>query len=88
MVVAVIELVRPPSSREADEVAGSLRAMVVAFREIEDPMRSEPLLRDGDQVAEGADEIAGFLDQLRHEVRRWNAFQSDACFVEDDGSIC
>ncbi len=88
MGVAVIELVRPPRSADADAIATALQAMVVAFREIEDPSRSGPLLRDGDDVAEGTHDIADFLDRLRRDLRLWNAFQSDACFIDDDGEIC
>jgi hypothetical protein len=84
----MIELTRPPVSTESDEIAATLLDMVVAFRVVEDPAADGPVLRDGPLVASSADDISGFLDRLRRDLRLWNAFQSDACFIEDDGTIC
>jgi hypothetical protein len=47
-----------------------------------------PSLRDGETLVSGEDSVAAHLEELRALVTEWNRFQSDACFVEDDGSVC
>ena len=84
----MIELRRPTDSPAADDIAASLRDLVVAFCEIEDDSAEAPTLREGDVTLADPAEIAAFLDQLRKDVAQWNAFQSDACFIEDDGTVC
>jgi hypothetical protein len=88
VVVVVIQLIRPPESAAADAVAEQLRDLVVAFEEIEDPGARAPLLRDGERVATGHDEIEAFIAELRRDVALWQKFQTDACYVDDDGGIC
>jgi len=84
----MIELVRPPESPEADAIADTLREMVAAFREIEDPAVQRPLLRDGERTATGDGAVAVFLADLRRDLARWGRFQSDACYIDDDGQVC
>lgn len=84
----VIELVRPPVSASSDAVAAALADLVVAFTVVEDPSLDGPVLREGTTVVRGDEEVAAFLDVLRNDVRLWNAFQSDACYIGDDGKIC
>ena len=84
----MIEVVRPEESAAADEIAATLRDMVVAFREVADDTRSTPLVRDGEVSLEEPAAIAAFIDELRRDVVAWNAFQSDACFIGDDGEVC
>ena len=84
----MIVLTRPPESSTGDDIVAALQDMVVAFRVVEDPLLDSPTLHDGDVRAQGPDEIAVFLSRLRHDLRQWNAHQSDACFIDDDGSVC
>lgn len=88
MVGIVIELIRPPRSGAADAIAEQLRDMVVAFEEVEDPAAGSPVLRDEGRVASGEEEIASFLAELRRDVALWQKFQTDACYIDDDGGIC
>lgn len=84
----MIQLIRPPESTAADAVAEQLRDLVVAFDEIEDPTTRSPVLRDGGRIATGDEEIAAFMAELRRDVALWQKYQTDACYVDDDGDIC
>ncbi len=84
----MIELHRPPESAAADAIATELRRLVVAFREVEDAGLASPRIEEGSVAVTDPGEIAAYLAELRRDVAQWNAFQSDACFVEDDGTIC
>ena len=35
-----------------------------------------------------ADAFDPYLDDLAEDVAAWRTFQTDACYVDDDGSIC
>ena len=87
----MIELLRAADSSAADDIESRLRDLVVAHTVVVvDPgaVESElPALRDGAVTASGP-EIPGFLDQLTRDMAEWSRFQSDACYLEDDGSVC
>lgn len=84
----MIELHRPPASPAADEIAAALQNLVVAFRVVENEALERPEIRDGEQVHGSSEAIAVFLEQLRRDVNAWNAFQSDSCYIGDDGRVC
>lgn len=88
----MIELhVEPDAGARADEVRRSLDDLVVAYRwTIADAGTTPvdlPAIRDGDRWI-GADDIDGYLVELSHFVGQWRKFQTDACYLEDDGSVC
>jgi hypothetical protein len=86
----MIEVRRAADSPVADSVESRLRDLVVAHRVVvvDAGAGSDlPLIRDGKVTVSGA-EIPAFLDQLTRDVAEWSRFQSDACYLEDDGSIC
>ncbi len=84
----MIEVRRPRDSDDADSIVATLRDLVVAYREVEDDTLAQPLVTEGELTLTEPSDIAAYLDRLRRDVAAWNAFQSDACFIEDDGSIC
>ena len=84
----MIELHRPPDSPAADEIASALQNMVVAFRVVEDDALEGPLIRDGEHVHGSPEAVSSYLEQLRRDVTAWNAFQSDSCYIGDDGRVC
>ena len=77
--------VPPTDPGRADTVTAALDELVVAYR-IE-PGADELVVIDGDRHIE-ATGIPQYLDELRAFVADWRKYQSDACYVEDDGSIC
>lgn len=84
----MIELRRPPVSSAADAVAGTLADMVVAHRIVEDGSLTGPVLADGPVTASGPDEIEAFLATLRRDLDDWSRFQTDACYLDEDGRVC
>ena len=36
----------------------------------------------------GQADLGDYLTELRSTVALWRKYQSDACYIEDDGSIC
>lgn len=90
----MVELYRPPHSRLADEVEETLRDIVIAHRVVVvEPGTAAPVsgplpaLRH-DDVVTGEAEIRDYLEKLRRLMEDWSMFQSDACYVGRDGSIC
>ncbi len=83
----MIELRRPEDNAMADAVAARLGDMVVAHRIVIDPALTGPVLADGDRTASG-DQIEPFLAELASDLADWNRFQSDSCYIGDDGRTC
>lgn len=91
----MVELFRPPESELADELESCLRDMVAAYRsvEIESPDSLEfadelPVIRHGDDVVVGEGALLEYVDELQDLLREWDRFGSDACYIEEDGTIC
>ena len=87
----MIELQRTADSPVADDIEDRLRELVVAHKVVvvdaEEPAADLPVIRDGKLTACGAD-IPAFLDLLTRDMAEWSRFQSDACYIEDDGTVC
>jgi len=92
----MVVLYRRPDDAWADEIQEALDEMVIAYETVEvdgpaqvpDDVAALPALRDDDEVVTGEDALRTRLDDLRALMNDWDRFQSDACYVEDDGSIC
>ncbi len=93
----MLRLYRPPKNKDADKVEEVLREMVLAYRVelIEPGLRhgteaggTLPALRDGDHLVAGRDAILRHLSALESWVAEWRRFQSDACYLDDDGEVC
>lgn len=92
----MITLYRRSDSPRADEVQQALDEMVIAYEteSLEDEAaRPEdvpelPALRDDGEVVTGEEAIDEHLDALRELMNDWDRFQSDACYIEDDGTVC
>jgi glutathione S-transferase len=92
----MITLYRPPDDPWADEVQDALDEMVIAYetetveddRALPDDIPDLPALRDDDEIVTGEVALREHLDDLRDLMANWDRFQYDACYIEDDGSIC
>lgn len=73
------------NSSEADSIRAQLDELVVAYEVVEGD--TALVIEDGDRRISG-DAIPGYLAELRDFVALWRKFQTDACYLEDDGSIC
>ena len=92
----MITLYRRPDDPWADEIQDALDEMVIAYETetIEngatspDDVPALPALRDEGEIVTGKADLRAHLDELRDLMADWDRFQSDACYVEEDGSIC
>jgi hypothetical protein len=92
----MVTLYRRPDDAWADEIQEALDEMVIAYETetiADDEARPDdvpdtPALRDDGEVVTGEDALRAHLEELRQLMNDWDRFQSDACYVEDDGSIC
>jgi len=92
----MILLYRRPEDPWADEIQDTLDDLVIAYEvesvESEASLPSDvpelPALRDDEAVVTGEEALRNHLDDLRALMADWDRFQSDACYVEEDGSIC
>lgn len=92
----MIILYRRPDDAWADEIQEDLDEMVIAYdtETVEDEtslpgdVDDLPALRDEEKVVTGETALREHLDHLRDLMEDWDRFQSDACYVEEDGSIC
>lgn len=92
----MITLFRASDSTVADRVQQRLEDLVVAHRVVVAGSDSEsdeippslPAIQDGERVVSGARALDQYLDGLEKLMADWNRFQTDACYVDDDGSVC
>jgi hypothetical protein len=92
----MITLYRRPDSDSADAIQEILDEIVIAyeteFLSEDAPLPADvptlPALRDDEEVITDPDALETHLEELRELMRDWDRFQSDTCYVEEDGSIC
>lgn len=94
----MIELYREEISSEADWIEADLKGMAAGYeRHIVTPLEVTerfglqvqlPVLRDGDRFASGREEIRIFLEEFSRLVENWRKFQSDSCYLDDEGDVC
>ena len=91
-------LYRTADSSAADAIQNALEDIVIRHEVVLDPSDDAcpdgigqadlPVLEDDGDILSEADAIDARLDDLRQLMADWDRFQSDACYIEDDGSIC
>jgi hypothetical protein len=92
----MITLYRRPDDAWADEVQTALDEMVIAYETetvaddaaLPDDVPDTPALRDDGEVITGEAALRTHLEELRTLMNNWDRFQSDACYIEDDGTVC
>lgn len=92
----MIVLYREEKSVHADTIEAEFREMVLGYdRVIVDAHQAEelfdglslPVIRNNERVVSSTD-IPSYLKELERFVRDWQLFQSDTCYVDDDGESC
>lgn len=84
----MIKLYRPAECPGCEEIEAVLQELVISHQVIVEEDRSIPTLEDNGQLYRGRQEIKGHLQELEKIVADWHRFQSDACYIDDDGEIC
>lgn len=87
-----------PESQPGELIESRLRDMTAAYRRVVVKNQkhlprylraySLPFLVEGADIYSGDRIIDTFLQKYQHTLTEWQKFQTDSCYLEDDGSIC
>lgn len=77
-----------PDREDGAELRQELLDRSLRFEERETGYDREPRLVDANLDATGTREIYQALEELDAYTAEWYKFQSDACFIDNDGSVC
>ena len=94
----MIEFVRKENSPFCDSIEERMREMSLSYTariagrsggpQKDDPEPEEaPLIIDEGKIIKGEEEIYRYLDEMREFKKKWDKFQSDACYCDDEGKI-
>lgn len=94
----MITFYRTEHSKLADQVDEALDDMVIAHKtivvvddnELPDTTKGHelPVLLDNGDTVSGEENLKARLKELKRIMELWDKFKSDACFIDDDGTIC
>jgi glutaredoxin len=93
----MLTLYRPPDCPTCAAFEDTLKDLVVAHRVVvvapEQPVKAlagitPPALQDNGQTITGHEAIAAHLKELETFVAAWRKFESDACYIDDEGETC
>jgi hypothetical protein len=93
----MIRLYREVESVQADAIEAEFRELVLGFeRVVVTPVQAEamfagralPVITNYERVVSG-EEIPSYIKELTRLMYEWQLFQSDACYVREDGDgVC
>jgi hypothetical protein len=94
----MIELYRTNDCPLCDEVEEKLSDMVLAYHVVPVDQAGPaqklpkrvilPAIKDSGDWISGRDRIKDYLSDLEKHLQEWQKFQSDSCYVDDDGTAC
>lgn len=94
----MIKLYRLANCPACAEIEAALREMVVAHQVIvveEEHAPAElgteislPAIRENNHLVSGPAAISAYLEELAQFTARWRRFQSDTCYIDDNGQVC
>ena len=92
----MITLYRVSQCSACDEVQETLRELVVAHQVVdvaaERPAviagKELPVIVDGDELVSGEAALANYLSELSRITEQWRKFQSDVCYIDEQGNLC
>ncbi len=92
----MVKLYREKNSPQADLIEAELQDMIFGYdREVVEPedavqrfgpQRSLPVITNNEKIVSG-EEIPAYIQELRTLMTDWQAFQSDCCYVNDQGEV-
>ena len=92
----MIKLYREENSPQADMIEAEFRDIVLGYDcvVVDEKKAAQlfddaplPVITNNERVVSG-DGIPGYIKELKQLMREWQRFQSDACYVDDDGETC
>lgn len=91
----MLELFIDGKSDRIDGIVERLDEMVLAHRVVEVSSPGEvtsaselPTLKDGERTISGIRAIEQYLLKLQDQSDEWRRFQSDACYLDEEGEPC
>jgi glutaredoxin len=94
----MIKLYRPVDCPDCADIEAVLKELVVAHKVVVveagqaaaelNPDIALPVIKDNGRVISGPTAIATYLSELEKFVADWQRFQSDSCYLDDDGATC
>jgi hypothetical protein len=92
----MITLYRVDHCYACDEVEERLRDLVIAHNvvnvEKERPAKlagkEMPVIVEGNEVVSGEAALHAYLAQLTRDAELWRKYQSDVCYVDEEGNPC
>lgn len=94
----MIELYRPVNCPACADIETTLKELVVAHKVITveaGQVTAElngnvalPAIKENGQIISGPASIAAYLKDLEKFVANWQRFQSDSCYIDDEGESC
>lgn len=93
----MIKLYRKENSTRADAIEAEFREMILGYdrvviaekeaRQMFGAQTSLPVITNNEKIVSG-EEIPAYLQELQQLMRDWQRFQSDSCYVDNDGENC
>jgi hypothetical protein len=94
----MIELFLTPGDSEAAWIEAGFKEMVLGYRRVEllpeqveavlgKPL-SLPVVRHDERLICGREDLLAYLQELERLAEDWRRFQTDACYIDDDGEVC
>ena len=90
----MIKLYREEKSKQADSIEAEFHDLVLGYDlVVMDPKKAQqqfgegvflPVLTDNTRVV-SSEEIPAYVKELTELVHSWRRFQSDCCYIDDDG---
>jgi glutathione S-transferase len=94
----MIKLYRPSQCPGCADIEAALQEMVVAHQVVVvkagqtpnelNPAVPLPAIQDNGQIISGPGAISRYLQELQKFVADWQRFQSDSCYLDDEGQSC
>ena len=92
----MIKLYREENSPQADIIEAEFRDMVLGYDRVVIGEKEAvqlfddttlPVITNNEKIVSG-DGIPSYIKELKQLMREWQRFQSEACYVDDDGETC
>ena len=94
----MIKLYRPADCPACADIEAALKELVVAHQVIVveagqavadlSPEVTLPAIRENGRTVSGPGAISTYLKELEKFAADWRRFQSDSCYLDDDGQTC
>jgi len=91
----MLELYRLAQDEGADRLEDALQELAAAHRVIIctdsgalGPGLTLPAFKDEGRIIHGAAALKQHLEETARTLERWRRFQSDACYIGDNGNKC